>query len=149
MSGTAGADDWIEITGVQLEAGSIATPFKRNANSIQGELAACQRYYQRFTSSGASGTFLGYATIAYVTTTSGIGVLPHRVEMRANPTLSSGGSFENFGASTIAVSAVGLSRNSKLQTAIFTTVSGATAGQAATLRDSNDSTAFIELSSEL
>ena len=79
--GTAGAADYYEITGVQVEAAATASPFQRNASTIQGELAACQRYYfQAPTNMTASG---------YIFSTSGAyGTFNFPVTMRVQPSAS-------------------------------------------------------------
>ena len=48
--GTAGANDYFEVTGAQLELGTTATDFAENGTTAASELAACQRYYTRLTS---------------------------------------------------------------------------------------------------
>ena len=83
-TGTAGAADYYEVTGVQLEVGSVATPFKTFSATIQGELAACQRYYNRITPSTGAYEVLGsgYAISTTVTTIT----VPFPVSMRIKPT---------------------------------------------------------------
>ena len=73
----------VDIWGVQLEAGSVATPFVRAATTLQGELAACQRYYTRFTADNGV-NFGGHG--GCVTATIGQSNFPLPVTMRVNPT---------------------------------------------------------------
>lgn len=44
-TGTAGANDWYEVTGIQLEVGAVATPFE--FEDIGETFAKCQRYFQK------------------------------------------------------------------------------------------------------
>jgi len=68
-----------QVTGVQLEVGSVATPFERRP--FRAELALCQRYFQK--STAVVGYANGSATIQAMAT--------FLVEMRATPTLTNTG----------------------------------------------------------
>jgi hypothetical protein len=82
--GTAGANDWYEITGLQLELGSVATSFKRaGGGTLQGELAACQRYYWRNTTGQTYGA-MGWGLAS--STTAGQIYVKNPVTMRVVPT---------------------------------------------------------------
>jgi hypothetical protein len=82
--GTASTNDWFEVTGVQLERGSVATPFRRSGGTIQGELAACQRYYFR-TNTASTNTY--FALGSGYSSTVALFVLNPPVPFRAKPTV--------------------------------------------------------------
>jgi hypothetical protein len=73
----------IDIWGVQVEAGSTATAFQTATGTIQGELAACQRYYYRATIDEIGGRigsgYVNGTTEANIT-------IPFPVQMRIRPT---------------------------------------------------------------
>ena len=148
--GSTAANCTLDLDLVQLESGSTATPFRRNAPSIQAELAACQRYYYR--SSGSIQTLHSFGP-AYSTTQALIPFYPP-VTMRIAPTsveISNLGLQRHANDSYIAVSSITLFANSSAPgvAALNCNATGLTVGTSYNLKTDNNGAGFLAISAEL
>ena len=141
-------DNTWEITGIQLEVGSQATPFEHR--SFGEELALCQRYFSKYT---GSGSYMAFPFCGFAGTSSlGEMVGPLPATMRVSPTASvNGGS--NFRilmqASDQNTTAVSIDFTSLNACRLSITASGMTAGQAIGLINKANTFAEITFDSEL
>jgi hypothetical protein len=147
--GTNGATFY--ITGVQLEPGTVATPFERR--SFGAELALCQRYFETFNSEGVTfGNFPG--SIGYNDPASSISynVIPFTVKKRALPTITSTAANTFYADAGGRVgTAIGFDHQTTSQFRVVLTVSSAfPAGYTTTILASNGATvAALNASAEL
>jgi hypothetical protein len=140
----------IDIWGVQLEAGSTATSFQTATGTIQGELAACQRYYVRW-GGGSVFEFIGIGT-GETSTVATINVnMP--VQMRIVPTSLDYSTLSIYDGNSTITSVVATIQSSYAGTKIMgiaaTVASGVTLNRPYRLITNNSTSGFLGLSAEL
>jgi hypothetical protein len=138
-----------DIYGVQVEAGSVATAFQTATGTIQGELAACQRYYYRIggtTQYNVIGVGQGKSS-----TVAGL-VVPFPVQMRTAVTTldySLMGVFDGaniFNASSVSING---GQTSNIGTYLEVTTTGLTQFRPYVGIFQNSTSAYIGFSAEL
>jgi hypothetical protein len=147
-TGTAGANDWFEITGVQVDVGSVALPFRRAGGTIQGELAAASRYYYRIPLSTYS--YSAYGSGLATSTTAARIYVQFPVMMRTIPTSIDAANlaitdFVNYtSAATVTIDNL-----NTLGGSVNAATTGLTQYRPAILVNSNNTTGYLGFSAEL
>jgi len=142
--GTSGATFY--VTGVQLEVGTVATPFERQIYSNQ--LAQCQRYYEEW---GGGDAYQAFGIADAISATVAYSALQYLVTKRAAPSgsVSAASNFHTVrgGVAFTDFTFGSLTTTSTLAT--ITVASGLTAGQAYTYRANGTLNARIKFNAEL
>ena len=139
-----------QIANIQVEAGSVATPFSRATGTLQGELAACQRYYQRIGgSNGGGGTYQQIMLLSWETTTAAWGPFRLAAPMRAIPTMFRSGNFANNSGSGSTLLIDSAQSGPSILGLGWNAGGGGTPGYCTFYRINNDINAYIEFSAEL
>ena len=149
--GTAGTNDYYDITGLQVEIGSVATPFSRAGGTLSGELTACQRYCYQV--NGTTTQVLVANAFARSTSVS-YGYMQHPVTMRTLPTFTCNGvtstDFDlQAGGSDFTTNSLGAFGLSTRSVSISFTASGQTVGTGGQIYIATNANAYINLSAEL
>jgi hypothetical protein len=145
----------VDFWGVQLEDGSIATPFRRNANSIQAELAACQRYFERVGQiSNGNGSILG--TGIGISSTQVRCTIRSSVPKRVGPTVTynAGSAVRLWDGTNLTGTVTGMTQYSQATTSngdclVDFTTSSVTQYRPYFIIPANDFTGTFDLSAEL
>ena len=146
-TGTAGANDYFEVTGVQLETGSVPDTFVRQGGSIQGELAACCYYYERLVSD-ATYTAMGSG---FYTTGSRLFVSVPYQRKRVAPLMALSNMAGWYGSGSLGAATIATSYIGKTSAGLDLSISGASTstGFGGLFGSNNNAAGYIELNSEL
>lgn len=150
---TSSSGHYYEVAQVQLEIGSVVTPFRRTGGTFQGELAACQRYYWRSNFGSNVGAYAFIGGGRQLTTTTFDVMITNPVLMRTAASSIEFSSLQTTDTFNTGSSASGLTINSGQSSALITSIqgtnSGGTAGRSMYLINSNSSSGFVGVSAEL
>ena len=144
-----GTGVYFDIAGVQLEVGNIATPFSRAGGTIAGELASCQRYFERI----GQNSYSPYGTgLCGSSTTARVNVTCQPKRSGVSVSYGSAADFQiwNSAFAGITVASIFSVAVNKSQVNVGITVaSGLVAGNSTVLIDGSSGNSYIDFSAEL